>query len=91
MLNGVGWNFLFIGATTMVTTTYRPSERGKTQALNDFLTFGTTATASFFAGFLQEHLGWFPLNWFSLGLVATAVVAVGWLRLCRPRLATAAA
>ena len=83
MLNGAGWNFLYIGATTLVTTTYRPSERGKTQALNDFLIFGTTAAASFLAGFLQEHLGWFMLNWFSLVLVAVALAAVGWLRLKR--------
>ena len=79
MLNGLGWNFLFVGATTMVTTTYRPSERGKVQALNDFLVFGTTAAASFLAGFLQEHLGWVLLNWFSLILVTVAVIAVGWL------------
>jgi len=85
MLNGVGWNFLFIGATTMVTMTYRPAERGKAQALNDFLVFGTTATASFLAGFLQEHLGWFTLNWFSVVLVAVAVVAVGWLQLASRR------
>jgi MFS family permease len=61
-LNGLGWNFLFVGATSLVTTCYRPSERAKAQALNDFLVFGTTATASFLAGFLQERLGWFPLN-----------------------------
>lgn len=79
-LNGVGWNFLFVGATTLVTSTYRRSERGKAQALNDFLIFGTTATASFMAGFLQDHLGWFPLNWFSLILVLAAVPAVLWLR-----------
>jgi MFS family permease len=82
-LNGVGWNFLFVGATTLVTTCYRPNERGKAQALNDFLVFGTTATASFMAGFMQERLGWHPLNWFSVVLVALAVVAVGWLRLQR--------
>jgi MFS family permease len=87
-LNGVGWNFLFVGATTMVTTCYRPNERGKAQALNDFLVFGTTATASFLAGFLQERLGWVPLNWFSIVLLGVAVVAVGWLRL-QPRTAAA--
>lgn len=80
-LNGVGWNFLFVGATTLVTTCYRPNERGKAQALNDFLVFGTTATASFLAGFLQERLGWFVLNWFALILMAVALVAVGWLHL----------
>jgi MFS family permease len=83
-LNGIGWNFLFVGATALVTTCYRPNERGKAQALNDFLIFGTTATASLMAGFLQDRLGWVPLNWFSLALVAVAVVAVAWLRLQRP-------
>ncbi len=85
-LNGIGWNFLFVGATTLVTTCYRPNERGKVQALNDFLVFGTTATASFLAGFLQEHMGWVPLNWFSLVLVAISVFAVLslWLRRHEP-------
>ncbi|PPQ28560.1 hypothetical protein CCS01_23965 [Rhodopila globiformis] len=78
-LNGVGWNFLFIGATSLVTTCYRPSERGKAQALNDFLVFGTTATASFLAGFLQERLGWLPLNQASIMLIMVAVMAVTWL------------
>ena len=79
-LNGLGWNFLFVGATTLVTTCYRPSERGKAQALNDFLVFGTTATSSFLAGFLQERMGWFPLNRASIGLILVAVLAVLWLR-----------
>jgi MFS family permease len=88
-LNGIGWNFLFIGATTLVTTCYEPSERGKAQALNDFLVFGTTATASFLAGFLQEQLGWFPLNRASIGLILVAVMAVAWLRVQRYREARA--
>jgi len=83
MLNGLGWNFLFVGATTLVTTCYRPNERAKVQALNDFLVFGTTATASFMAGFLQERMGWEPLNWFSLSLLVVATLAVGWLWLQR--------
>lgn len=89
-LNGVGWNFLFVGATTLVTTCYRPSERGKTQAMNDFLVFGTTATSAFLAGFLQERMGWFTLNWFSLVLLAVAIAAVGWLWAQDRRVATAA-
>lgn len=80
-LNGIGWNWLFVGATTLVTGCYRPQERGKVQALNDFLVFGTTAAASFLAGFLQERLGWFTLNMFSLLLLAAAAAAVAWLRL----------
>lgn len=78
-LNGVGWNFLFVGATALVTTCYRPSERGKAQALNDFLIFGTTAAASFLAGFLQERIGWFALNWASMAIVVVSLLAVIWL------------
>lgn len=87
-LNGLGWNFMFVGATTLVTTTYRPSERGKAQALNDFLVFGTTTTCSFLAGLLQHNLGWGPLNYLSIILVAIAITAVGWLRI-RPVAAAA--
>jgi MFS family permease len=83
-VNGVGWNFLFVGATTLVTTCYRPNERGKTQALNDLLVFSTTATSSFMAGFLQDKWGWQPLNWFSLLLMVAAASAVLWLRYQRP-------
>lgn len=85
-VNGVGWNFLFVGATTLVTTCYRPNERGKTQALNDLLVFSTTATSSFMAGFLQDRWGWQPLNWFSVLLMLTAAGAVIWLRYQRPTL-----
>jgi predicted MFS family arabinose efflux permease len=88
-VNGVGWNFLFVGATTLVTTCYRPNERGKTQALNDLLVFSTTATSSFMAGFLQDRWGWQPLNWFSVLLIGAAAVAVIWLRTQRPALSPA--
>ncbi len=88
-LNGVGWNFLYIGATSLVTTCYRPSERAKAQALNDFLIFGTTATSSFLAGFLQDRLGWFPLNWSSIMLIMIAMMAVFWLWLQQRRPAAA--
>jgi predicted MFS family arabinose efflux permease len=88
-VNGVGWNFLFVSATTVVTTCYRPNERGKAQALNDFLVFGTTATSSFMAGFLQDKWGWYPLNWFSMLLILLAASAVLWLRVQRPTLSAA--
>jgi MFS family permease len=88
-VNGVGWNFLFVGATTLVTTCYRPNERGKTQALNDLLVFSTTATSSFMAGFLQDRWGWQPLNWFSVLLMLAAAAAVIWLRFQRANLSPA--
>ena len=81
LLVGMGWNFLFVGATTLVTTTYRTSERGKAQALNDFLVFGTTATSSLLAGILQQAWGWNALNYLALPLVGIALLAVLWLRL----------
>lgn len=88
-VNGVGWNFLFVGATTLVTTCYRPNERGKAQALNDLLVFSTTAISSFMAGFLQDRWGWQPLNWLSVLLMLAAAAAVLWLRHQRPSLSPA--
>lgn len=68
---GVGWNFTFIGATTLLTTTYRPAEKTKVQGINDFLIFTFSALASFFAGYWQNTLGWTVLN--ALMMPATVI------------------
>jgi len=83
-LNGVGWNFLFVGATTLLTTTYRPAERGKAQAFNDFIVFGTTTMASLMASVVLELEGWAMLNYFALALVLVAFAVVGLFRLRHP-------
>jgi MFS family permease len=83
-LNGVGWNFLFVGATTLLTTTYRPAERGKAQAFNDFMVFGTTATASLMASVVLEVKGWAYLNYLAFGLVCVALLVIGIFRLRHP-------
>lgn len=83
-LNGVGWNFLFVGATTLLTTTYRPAERGKAQAFNDFLVFGTTTAASLMASVVLELRGWAELNHFALALVLVALLVIGLFRLRHP-------
>lgn len=83
-LNGVGWNFMFVGATTLLTTTYRQAERGKAQAFNDFMVFGTTATASLMASVVLEVQGWAMLNYFALALVLIAFVVIGVFRLRHP-------
>jgi MFS family permease len=83
-LNGVGWNFLFVGATTLLTTTYRPAERGKAQAFNDFMVFGTTATASLMASVVLELEGWAMLNYFAFALVCVAMLVIGVYRLRNP-------
>lgn len=58
---GVGWNFLYIGATTLLTRTYRSAERFRAQAINDFGVFATSATGSLLAGTVIHLLGWFNL------------------------------
>ena len=77
ILLGVGWNFGFIGATALLTECYRPSERAKVQALNDFLVFGTVAVASFGSGQLLHSAGWNGINIGMLPLVAVVLVLLG--------------
>jgi MFS family permease len=83
-LNGVGWNFLFVGATTLLTTTYRPAERGKAQAFNDFMVFGVTTVASLMASVVLELQGWSALNYVALALVLLALAVVSVFRLRHP-------
>jgi len=80
VLLGVGWNFLFIGATTLLTRTHTEAEKAKTQALNDFLIFTTVAIASLSAGALQDALGWSAVNLGVLPMVVVILVALAWLR-----------
>jgi MFS family permease len=62
LLLGIGWNFLFIGSTALLTGCYRPAERAKTQATNDFLIFGMVALSSFSSGVLLAGFGWEAVN-----------------------------
>jgi MFS family permease len=82
MLLGIGWNFLFIGSTALLTQTYRPAERAKTQAANDFLIFGTVATAAFSSGVLLNDFGWRTIAFLVLPL---AGIILGFLLLYRRR------
>jgi MFS family permease len=86
VLLGVGWNFLYVGGSTLLTETYRPSERGRVQALNDFIIVGVTAAASFSAGALTEIFGWRGLNLAALPMLAFAAAVVAWAAIVgRPR------
>jgi predicted MFS family arabinose efflux permease len=62
ILLGVGWNFAFIGGTTLLTQTYHPSEQLKVQAINEFSIFGLVAAATLSAGWLYDRFGWLTLN-----------------------------
>ncbi len=61
VLLGVGWNFLYIGGTTMLTLTYRMNERFKAQGINEFCIFGTSAAGSLLAGVVIHVSGWTTL------------------------------
>lgn len=75
---GVGWNFTFIGATSLLTLTYAPNEKARVQGMNDFLVFGFSALGSLLAGSLQTALGWEVLNLTMLPLIVVAMWVV-WL------------
>ena len=77
---GVGWNFLFIGATTLLTRTYGGPEKGKVQALNDFLVFGTVTLSSFASGAMLSGAGWIMVQIAVMPFVIVAGVAVLWWR-----------
>jgi predicted MFS family arabinose efflux permease len=79
LLLGVGWNFLFIGGTTLLAATYHTSERAKVQAANEFLVFGATAMATFASGGIQTGFGWAAVNWLAVPAVLASVVATAWL------------
>jgi MFS family permease len=75
---GVGWNFLYIGGTTLLTETYRPEERAKAQGANDQAIFIMMAVSSFTSGLTVTGSGWSKVNLYALPLVALVAVAIGW-------------
>ena len=77
---GVGWNFVFIGATSLLTETYRLAEKEKAQALNEFMVFGTVTLTSFFSGAAQHGWGWEAVNLSIVPFLAFNVIAIFWLR-----------
>lgn len=85
ILLGLGWNFGFIGATAMVATSYRPSEKSKVQGFHDFVLFGSVAFSSLMSGAIYNAWGWTMLNWVVFPVVALCFVALGTLRMMGPR------
>lgn len=89
VLLGVGWNFGFIGATTMVTACHRPEERNRVQAMNDFLVFGSVAASSFASGKLLSVAGWEIINWMIFPCVAVVLLMMLWQARHKPVAPTA--
>ncbi|MGB1612453.1 MAG: MFS transporter [Arenicellales bacterium] len=80
---GLGWNFLFIGATHLVTQSYVPAEKAKTQGLNDLLVFSTVALTALTSGMVHEIAGWEMLNELvlpAIGVALGAILLLGWVR-----------
>jgi MFS family permease len=91
MLLGIGWNFLYIGGTTLLTEVYLPAEKGAIQGINEFMVFSATAFTALSSGYLHHSLGWETLNRYTIPMVCFAaciIVLLGWqLRRRQPQTA----
>lgn len=76
ILLGVGWNFLFIGGTTLLPQSYRPNERFKVQAINEFVVFGTQAIAALSAGWIVYAVGWEIMLLFTLPIIIIQLIFI---------------
>jgi MFS family permease len=85
-LLGVGWNFAYTGATTLLTRCYRPAEKTRVQGFNDMVVFVTMITSSASSGVLLNRNGWVLLNYLSIPFVAIVVVAILRLALRRDQM-----
>ena len=90
---GVGWNFLFVGGTTLLAQSYRPNERAKTQGVAELMRYVATAAATLAAGPFLFAEGWAAVNIAILPVLALAAAMTLWwvVSVRRPELATAAA
>lgn len=79
ILLGVGWNFLYVGGTTLLTRSYTPSEAGRAQGVNDMSIFAIGLVASLSAGIMFKAFGWQLLNVLLLPWLAAAALALLWL------------
>jgi MFS family permease len=79
MALGVGWNFMFIGGTSLLSETYRPEETAKAQACNDFVVFTVAAISAFAAGALLHWLSWKLVNYAALPVLCFALFTQFWL------------
>jgi MFS family permease len=78
---GVGWNFLFVGGTTLLTQTHTPAEAAKVQGFNDFLMWTSVTAAVLASGALQSGLGWTFVNVGVMPVVGLALAMTLWLKL----------
>ncbi len=77
VLLGVGWNFGFIGATAMVTRTYRASEKNKVQGVHDVILFSTVAFSSLMSGQILNAFGWNGINMIMVPVATLCLLLLG--------------
>ncbi len=82
-LLGIGWNFMFVGGTTLLTETYTVAERAKVQGTNDMIVFGSVAIASLMSGALLQSVGWQAVALGAIPFIAVAGIAAAALALVR--------
>ena len=80
---GLGWNFMFVGATALLTEAYTIEERAKTQAANEFIVFSTTAIAAFGSAALYSEIGWIAVNGAALPVMGIVLAGLAWLAIRR--------
>lgn len=80
-LLGIGWNFLFITGTTLLTATYTTEEKSKAQAINDMVVFATGLVCSFSTAGLLNYLGWQNMNMLLILWLVTITLVVIWFSL----------
>jgi MFS family permease len=78
-LLGVGWNFMYVGGSALLTECHTPAERAKTQAANDFMVFATMAVSSLSSGLLLNQSGWSAVNYGTIPFLLLATAATFWL------------
>jgi MFS family permease len=83
VLLGLGWNFMYLGATTLLTETHTPAERGKVQGVNDMSISFTMVLSSLSVGALFTYEGWQSMNMLALPFVALAASGIVWLAFAR--------
>lgn len=79
VLVGLGWNFCYVGGSTLLTSTYRLEEKAKVQGTHDFLVYSMTASAAALSGTLQAQAGWSMVNLAALPMLSIVLCAVAWL------------
>ncbi len=88
-LLGVGWNFMFVGATSLLSTAHNAQERVRAQAANDFIVFSTVTITAFSSGALHSLHGWTAVNMIVVPPILIACALVFWHRRRAGRLVVA--